>query len=157
LPEEDAEQRSEELLKVAFEQLFDRASSFDGKPSENQFPWLQRASKQTKDGPQADAVRLVLSQLCMRPTPKNMAAAGCDDQFLLGIECDGATYHSSKSARDRDRLREQVIRSRGWELHRVWSTDWFLNRESEERRLRKAILAQVQARTKGEPPPIAQV
>ena len=73
---------------------------------------------------------------------------GSDDEFLLGIECDGATYHSSKSARARDRLSEQVIRSRVWKLHRVWSTDWFLNRESEERRLGKAILAQLQARTK---------
>ncbi|MCL4205812.1 MAG: DUF4011 domain-containing protein [Pirellulaceae bacterium] len=72
-------------------------------------------------------------------------APGSDDQFLLGIECDGATYHSSKSSRDRDRLREQVIRSRGWNLHRVWSTDWFLNREAEEQRLRKAILAQVES------------
>lgn len=56
--------------------------------------------------------------------------------FILGIECDGATYHSSKSARDRDRLREEVIRSRGWRLHRIWSTDWFLNQQHEEDRLR---------------------
>ena len=51
--------------------------------------------------------------------------------FLLGIECDGATYHSSKSARDRDRLREEILRSRGWTLHRIWSTDWFKNRNKE--------------------------
>jgi very-short-patch-repair endonuclease len=44
---------------------------------------------------------------------------------LLGIECDGATYHSSRSARDRDRLREAVLKDRGWRIHRVWSTDWF--------------------------------
>jgi len=62
-----------------------------------------------------------------------------DDEFLLGIECDGATYHSAKSARDRDRLREEVICSRGWEIHRVWSTDWFQNQEAEERRLRERI------------------
>ncbi|MGC9455204.1 MAG: DUF4011 domain-containing protein [Phycisphaerae bacterium] len=60
-------------------------------------------------------------------------------EFLLGIECDGATYHSSKSARDRDRLREEVIRSRGWQIHRVWSTDWFLNQETEEVRLQERI------------------
>jgi very-short-patch-repair endonuclease len=60
-------------------------------------------------------------------------------EFLLGIECDGATYHSSKSARDRDRLREEVIRARGWTLHRIWSTDWFLNQEAEEERLVLAI------------------
>jgi very-short-patch-repair endonuclease len=62
-------------------------------------------------------------------------------EFLLGIECDGATYHSVKSARDRDRLREEVIRSRGWQLHRIWSTDWFLNQRHEEKRLQSAIQA----------------
>jgi len=46
-------------------------------------------------------------------------------RYLLGIECDGATYHSSRSARDRDRLRESVLKDRGWRIHRVWSTDWF--------------------------------
>lgn len=60
-------------------------------------------------------------------------------EFVLGIECDGASYHSAKSARDRDRIREAVIRSRGWRLHRVWSTDWFHNRAAEERRLEDAI------------------
>ena len=45
--------------------------------------------------------------------------------FLLGIECDGAAYHSSLSARDRDRLRQQVLESLGWTIYRVWSTDWF--------------------------------
>ena len=46
-------------------------------------------------------------------------------RFLLGIECDGATYHSSKSARDRDRLRQEVLERLGWDIHRIWSTDWF--------------------------------
>ncbi len=45
--------------------------------------------------------------------------------YLAGIECDGAAYHSSKSARDRDRLREEVLRDLKWEILRVWSTDWF--------------------------------
>ena len=45
--------------------------------------------------------------------------------YICGIECDGATYHSSKSARDRDRLREEVLNRLGWDLHRIWSTDWF--------------------------------
>jgi very-short-patch-repair endonuclease len=52
------------------------------------------------------------------------------DRFVLGIECDGASYHSSKAARDRDRLREQVLRDRGWKLYRIWSTDWFTNHEA---------------------------
>jgi len=45
--------------------------------------------------------------------------------YICGVECDGATYHSSKSARDRDRLREEVLNRLGWNLHRIWSTDWF--------------------------------
>ncbi len=60
-------------------------------------------------------------------------------EYLLGIECDGAAYHSAKSARDRDRLRQEVIERRGWKLHRVWSTDWFRNQSSEETRLRNTI------------------
>lgn len=46
-------------------------------------------------------------------------------RYLLGIECDGANYHRAKTARDRDKLREAVLRDLGWELHRVWSTDWW--------------------------------
>jgi very-short-patch-repair endonuclease len=47
--------------------------------------------------------------------------------YLTGIECDGATYHRSATARDRDKLREQVLRGLGWEIVRVWSTDWWIN------------------------------
>jgi very-short-patch-repair endonuclease len=50
-------------------------------------------------------------------------------RYMLGIECDGATYHSSATARDRDRLREAVLTNLGWKIHRVWSTDWFQRRE----------------------------
>jgi REase_MTES_1575/Protein of unknown function (DUF3320) len=49
------------------------------------------------------------------------------ERFLAGIECDGARYHRSKSARDRDRLREEVLGNLGWDIVRVWSTDWFDN------------------------------
>jgi very-short-patch-repair endonuclease len=60
-------------------------------------------------------------------------------KFVLGIECDGAQYHSSKSARDRDRLRQAVLEARGWRIHRIWSTDWYKNREAELRRLLQVI------------------
>ncbi|WP_409422960.1 DUF4011 domain-containing protein [Pseudaeromonas sp. ZJS20] len=50
-------------------------------------------------------------------------------KFLLGVECDGATYHSAPSARDRDRLRQMVLEGLGWNIHRIWSTDWWFNRE----------------------------
>ncbi|MDR2756045.1 MAG: DUF4011 domain-containing protein, partial [Planctomycetaceae bacterium] len=48
-------------------------------------------------------------------------------QYVLGIECDGATYHRSATARDRDRLRQEVLESLGWTIHRIWSTDWIQN------------------------------
>ena len=47
------------------------------------------------------------------------------DGYILAIECDGATYHSAKSVRDRDRLRQMVLEQRGWKVHRIWSTDWY--------------------------------
>jgi very-short-patch-repair endonuclease len=51
-------------------------------------------------------------------------------RYLLGIECDGATYHNAATARDRDRLRQAVLERLGWTLQRIWSTDWFEKRES---------------------------
>ncbi|SER38501.1 AAA domain-containing protein [Faunimonas pinastri] len=60
-------------------------------------------------------------------------------RFLLGIECDGAQYHSSRSARDRDRLRQQVLEAHGWVIHRIWSTDWYLRPEEELRKVEAAI------------------
>lgn len=45
-------------------------------------------------------------------------------RFILGVECDGRTYHQSKTARDRDRLRQEILEGLGWEIHRVWSTNW---------------------------------
>ncbi|GIW99052.1 MAG: hypothetical protein KatS3mg111_2385 [Pirellulaceae bacterium] len=55
--------------------------------------------------------------------------------FLLGIQYDGPCYRSSKSTRDRDRLQDEVVLSRGWQLHRLWSLDWFMNQAYEEERL----------------------
>lgn len=60
-------------------------------------------------------------------------------KYLIGIECDGAMYHSSRVARDRDRLRQQILEGLHWRLHRVWSTDWYRNREQTQRRLIEAI------------------
>lgn len=55
-------------------------------------------------------------------------------RFVLAIECDGATYHSAPTARDRDRLRQQHLEALGWRFHRIWSTDWFMRREDEIKR-----------------------
>ncbi|MEC3950151.1 DUF3320 domain-containing protein [Sphingobium sp. HWE2-09] len=46
-------------------------------------------------------------------------------RYLIGIECDGASYYGARSARERDRLRQSVLESHGWTIHRLWSTDWF--------------------------------
>ena len=61
------------------------------------------------------------------------------NRFLCGIECDGATYHSSRSARDRDRLRQSILESRGWTIYRIWSTDWFHRRKDQEKKLLDAL------------------
>lgn len=60
-------------------------------------------------------------------------------KYLAGVECDGATYHSSATARDRDKLREQVLRRLGWEILRVWSTDWWVDSQSCLEKLDKAL------------------
>jgi very-short-patch-repair endonuclease/DNA polymerase III delta prime subunit len=62
-------------------------------------------------------------------------------RFVCGIECDGASYHSAATVRDRDRLRQQVLEDRGWVIHRVWSTDWFQDRKSQMERLVRLIEA----------------
>ena len=59
--------------------------------------------------------------------------------FLLGVECDGATYHSAHTARDRDRLRQQVLEKLGWQIYRIWSSDWLFRKELEIERLKRAI------------------
>lgn len=60
-------------------------------------------------------------------------------RFLLGVECDGARYHSSFSARDRDRLRQQVLEGLGWEIFRIWSTDWYRDGRKQRQRLLEAV------------------
>lgn len=60
-------------------------------------------------------------------------------QYMLAVECDGATYHSALWARERDRLRQDVLEYLGWRFHRVWSTDWFYRRSSEIQALKEAL------------------
>jgi very-short-patch-repair endonuclease/DNA polymerase III delta prime subunit len=60
-------------------------------------------------------------------------------KYLIGITCDGAAYNAARSARDRDRLRQQVLEEMGWKIYRVWSTDWFRHPARELRRLLAAI------------------
>lgn len=61
------------------------------------------------------------------------------NRYLIGIECDGAQYRNARVARDRDRLRQQVLKGLGWTLHRVWSMDWYRDRTGTAELLLAAI------------------
>jgi len=60
-------------------------------------------------------------------------------RYVLGVECDGATYHSARSARERDRQRQAVLEGHGWKIHRIWSTDWFTRPQDQLERTVQAI------------------
>ena len=60
--------------------------------------------------------------------------------YLCGIECDGARYHSSANARDRDKIRQTVLEGLGWTIVRIWSTDWFRNAEAVMERVHKELV-----------------
>jgi hypothetical protein len=64
-------------------------------------------------------------------------------RYLAGIECDGATYHSFKIARDRDRQRQRILEGLGWRIERIWSTDWFADPRTEIDRIDAALRALV--------------
>lgn len=61
-------------------------------------------------------------------------------QYIAAVECDGAAYHSALWARERDRLRQDVLEGLGWRFHRIWSTDWFHRKDHEIRRLAEALV-----------------
>lgn len=77
-------------------------------------------------------------------------------QMVLAIECDGATYHSSPTARDRDRLRQEHLERLGWTFHRIWSQDWFYHREDQIARALAAYRAAVRTADRGGPSPSQQ-
>lgn len=60
-------------------------------------------------------------------------------KYILGIECDGATFHSAKSTRERDVMRQEFLESRGWIIERIWSRNWWLNRHEEIKRITQKI------------------
>jgi very-short-patch-repair endonuclease len=101
------------------------------------------------ESPFERAVFLALTRRGIRAVPQ-VGVAGyrvdlgiLDDEvegrFICGIECDGAAYHSAATARDRDRLRQQVLEGLGWTIHRLWSTDWFKDPEGQIDRLVERI------------------
>ncbi len=121
--------------------------------------WLEYAATGTLDGglvegkePDSDFEIFVMKQIqamgCV-PVPQvgvrgysidiGVKHPSWDHGYILGVECDGASFHSSKSARDRDRLRQEVLEGLGWKIHRIWSTDWFNNPSQQATVLRRAI------------------
>ena len=77
-------------------------------------------------------------------------------RYLLGIECDGANYHRAKTARDRDRLRETILRGLGWQLHRVWSSDWWHHPEAALAKIDQAIAFAQSHQGRREPQPVSR-
>jgi len=101
------------------------------------------------ESPIEEDVAMVIQRLGYNVVPK-VGYSGCPidmgvvdpnnpGSYLLGIELDGATCQSSNSARDRDRLREQVLKQLAWRIHRIWSPAWVARRDSEIRRLTDAL------------------
>ncbi|MFT7651227.1 MAG: very-short-patch-repair endonuclease [Candidatus Azotimanducaceae bacterium] len=62
-------------------------------------------------------------------------------RYLLAVECDGAMYHSGATARERDRLRQDVLEGLGWFVYRIWSTDWWMDSAKEINKLEEEIKA----------------
>jgi superfamily I DNA and/or RNA helicase len=62
-----------------------------------------------------------------------------EDKYILGIECDGATYHSSRSAKERDLYRQKFLEMKGWKIIRIWSRNWWKNKEKEIERIEKEV------------------
>jgi hypothetical protein len=101
------------------------------------------------ESPVEEDVAMVIQRLGYTVVPQ-VGCSGCpidmgvvdphnSGGYLLGIEFDGATYQYSTSARDRDRLRAQVLKQLGWRIHRIWSPTWVARRDSEIRRLSHAL------------------
>jgi very-short-patch-repair endonuclease len=77
--------------------------------------------------------------------------------YCLAIECDGATYHSAQTARDRDRIRQTHLEAQGWKFHHIWSTDWFTDRDGEITRTVAAYEAAIEGKLTENPrdePPV---
>ncbi|HUR25988.1 MAG TPA: DUF3320 domain-containing protein [Candidatus Thermoplasmatota archaeon] len=114
--------------------------------------WPQTAETgQEMDSPFERAVKEFLESQQFRIVPQ-VGCAGYridlavidphqDGRYCLAIECDGATYHSSRVARERDRQREEVLRRLGWTVVRVWSTEWFYRPGLARERLLAAVRA----------------
>ncbi|MFE8701556.1 AAA domain-containing protein [Cytobacillus sp. FJAT-54145] len=66
------------------------------------------------------------------------------EKYILGIECDGAMYHSSPSAKERDVYRQRFLESKGWKVTRIWSRTWWRNSSVEIERIDRLIKQMVE-------------
>src|SRR5690606_14243789 len=78
-------------------------------------------------------------------------------RHVLAIEADGAAYHSGHTARERDRLRQQLLERRGWVFHRIWSTDWFNDADAEVAAVLSAFADAVERADSQVPAPVADM
>src|SRR5271170_5991727 len=100
------------------------------------------------------------------PAPARRPARSCPQSAarwrnVLAVECDGATYHRALWARERDRMRQEVLENMGWKFHRIWSTDWFYRRANTFEKLKTVLEAAKyavplpeKAKTRAPPEPI---
>ncbi|MFE4706902.1 DUF559 domain-containing protein [Peribacillus simplex] len=83
----------------------------------------------------------ITTQVGMSGYRIDMAVVHPNDRsrYILGVECDGAMYHSSPSARERDVYRQRYLESRGWKIERIWSRNWWRNPVNEIERIDRRI------------------
>ena len=117
------------IVAIENELTYGNAISFDSPFEESVYDFLQ--SKGYEVVTQVGCSGFRIDMAVKHPTQNG--------KFAIGIECDGATYHSSRTARERDRLRQTVLEDMGWVIYRIWSTDWIKDQRNEEEKLLNAI------------------
>jgi len=111
-----------DFLKYAETGELDQTIDFSERPPDSDFE-IDVAESLHKEGFQCTA-QVGVAGFFIDIAVKDPGNPG---QYLMGIECDGASYHSMKSTRDRDRLRQTILEQKGWCIRRIWSTDWYKN------------------------------
>jgi very-short-patch-repair endonuclease len=106
-----------------------KANQFDSPFEEEVFQALTAAGYQIHSQVGQSGFRIDLGIV----HPKNPG------RYLIGIECDGAMFHSGVSIRERDVFRQKFLEARGWKIHRIWSSSWWENRDREVRKIETMI------------------
>ena len=117
------------IVALEKELTFDNEVTFDSPFEESVYDFLQTKGYNVVTQVGCSGFRIDMAI-------KHPKHSGC---FAIGIECDGATYHSSRTARERDRLRQTVLEDMGWTIYRIWSTDWIKDQRTEKQKLVAAV------------------